>query len=214
MALIKNNYNNHLDILFQKNLDQRLQNIKEYLQCEVFSIYGPIFPWLDIKLKDVIEDLTTKNNKKHNKCVILLDTHGGSVECVEKMVNIIRKHYNDVSFIVPYQALSAGTILTMSGDSIYMSYHSVLGPIDPQVYKNKEFIPALSYLYQFEDLIEKSKQRNLTTAEIVLLEKLDLGELYTFKEARDLSIELLQKWLSNYKFKDWHETESLKKKVT
>ena len=214
MALIKDNYYSHLDTLVQKALDQRLQYIKGYLKCEVFTVYGPIFPWLDIALKNIIEDLTIKNNKKHNKCIILLDTPGGSVEVVEKMANIIRKHYQNVSFIVPYQAMSAGTILTMSGDSIYMSYHSVLGPIDPQIYKNKEFVPALSYLYQFEDLIKKSKKEPLTTPELILLEKLDLGELHTFKEARDLSIELLQKWLSKYKFKDWIKTESLKKNVS
>ena len=140
MALITDNYHSHLDTLVQKNLDQRLQNIKEHLKCEVFSLYRPIFPSLDIQLKNIIEDLATKNNnKRHNKCVILLDTPGGSVEVVEKMANIIRRHYQNVNFIVPYQAMSAGTILTMSGDSIYMSYHSVLGPIDPQIYKNKEF---------------------------------------------------------------------------
>ena len=210
MALIKDNYYSHLDTLVQKDLDQRLQDIKGYLKCEVLSIYGPIFPWLDIQLKNIIEDLASKNNKKHNKCVILLDTPGGSVEVVEKMANIIRRHYQNVSFIVPYQAMSAGTILTMSGDSIYMSYHSVLGPIDPQIYKNKKFVPALSYLYQFEDLIKKSKTEPLTTPELILLEKLDLGELHTFKEARDLSIELLQKWLSKYKFKNWTKTESSK----
>ena len=63
-------------------------------------------------------------------------------------------------------------------------------------------------------MIKKSKKEPLTTPELISLEKLDLGELHTFKEARDLSIELLQKWLSKYKFKDWIKTESSKTDVS
>jgi hypothetical protein len=69
-------------------------------------------------------------------------------------------------------------------------------------------VPALSYLSQFERLNEKAKTGQLTTAEYALLSKLDLGELHQFEQARDLSIELLKKWLSTYKFKDWKKTET------
>ncbi len=48
------------------------------------------------------------------------------------MVSVMRKHYKEVSFIVPSHAYSAGTVLVLSGDKIYMDYYSVLGPIDPQ----------------------------------------------------------------------------------
>jgi len=52
-----------------------------------------------------------------------------------------------VDFLIPSHAMSAGTILAMSGDAIHMDYYSVLGPIDPQV-ENQEgrLIPALGYL--------------------------------------------------------------------
>lgn len=54
----------------------------------------------------------------------------------------------------------------------------------------------------------------MTTAEFALLNKLDLGELYQFEQAKELSIELLVKWLSQYKFKDWHKTETHGHNVT
>jgi hypothetical protein len=84
--------------------------------------------------------------------------------------------------------MSAGTILVMSGDEILMDYHSCLGPIDPQVERDGRLIPALSYLSQYEDLIEKSQSGGLSTAELVLLQKLDLAELHQFELARDLWI--------------------------
>ena len=48
----------------------------------------------------------------------------------------------------------------------------------------------------------------LTSAEFALLDKFDPGDLYRFQQARELSIELLEQWLSRYKFKDWTRTES------
>ena len=86
-----------------------------------------------------------------------------------------------------------------------MDYFSCLGPIDPQIEKEEKLVPALSYLNRFARLNEKSQSGELTTAEYALLSKLDLGELYQFEQARELSIELLIDW---YKFKDWEKTET------
>ena len=104
--------------------------------------------------------------------------------------------------------MSAGTILALSADRIMMDYFSCLGPIDPQIEKDEKLVPALSYLNQFERLNQKAEDGNLTAAEYALLSKLDLGELYQFEQARELSVELLVKWLSSYKFKGWVKTET------
>jgi len=133
---------------------------------------------------------------------VILDTPGGIAEVVERMVNTIRYHYNDeVYFEIPNRAMSVGTIFAMSGDKIFMSYFSVLGPIDPQIEKDGKLVPALSYLNQYERLCQKADAGQLNTAEYAQLSKLDLGELHQFEQARELSIELLENWLSQYKFK-------------
>ena len=80
--------------------------------------------------------------------------------------------------------------------------------------ENGRLVPALSYLSQFEALIEKSHDETLSTAEVVLLQKLDLAELHQFALARDLSINLLKQWLTSYKFKDWVVTETERTPVT
>ena len=95
-----------------------------------------------------------------------------------------------------------------------MDHLSCLGPIDPQIERDDKLVPALSYLNQFERLNVKAAQGQLTTAEYALLDKLDLGELYQFEQARELSVELLIKWLSRYKFKDWTVTETQETPVT
>lgn len=89
------------------------------------------------------------------RLAVFVNTPGGSAEAVEKMVGIMRFHYSEVYFIVPDFAMSAGTILCMSGDKIFMDYSSSLGPIDPQVYSGKEWVPALGHIDKVEQIIEK-----------------------------------------------------------
>ena len=127
---------------------------------------------------------------------MILDTPGGVVEVVERIVRVLRQHHGEVKLIIPDRAMSAGTVLAMSGDDILMDYHSCLGPIDPQLEKDGRLVPALSYLSQFETLIRKSQNESLSTAEAVLLQKLDLAELHQFELARDLSVDLLKRWLA------------------
>ena len=143
---------------------------------------------------------------RKSKLSIILDTPGGYVEVVDRIVGIIRHLYDEVSFIVPDRAMSAGTVFVMSGDRIYMDYFSCLGPIDPQVGKNGRLVPALAYLKKFEELNKKAASGGLTPAEYALISKLDLAEMYQFEQARELSIELLEQWLSLYKFKNWIKT--------
>ena len=130
------------------------------------------------------------------------------------MVTAIRSAYREVTVIVPDRAMSAGTIFALSADRIMMDHLSCLGPIDPQIEREGKLVPALSYLNQFERLNQKAQDGALSTAEYALLNKLDLGELYQFEQARELSIELLVKWLSQYKFKNWNQTKSKRSPVT
>jgi hypothetical protein len=158
----------------------------------------------------LIEEFVTRyevKQKKRANLTIMLDTPGGIVEVVARMVDTVRFHYNEVDFIVPDRAMSAGTVFVMSGNRIFMDYFSCLGPIDPQIEKDGRLIPALSYLNQFNKLNQKAAQGSLTSAEFALIRMIDPGELDQFEEARNLYIELLKKWLSKYKFKNWQRTE-------
>src|SRR5262249_54350232 len=104
-----------------------------------------------------------KMKPRNRRIAVILQTGGGYIETAERMANIFRKHYSWVSFIVPNYAMSAGTVLVMSGDEIWMNYFSTLGPIDPQIERRdgrEGFIPATGYLEKYKELIEKSKGRD------------------------------------------------------
>lgn len=189
-------------------LDKKLSVLERYLGADVLSYYGAILDGNENYILDIIEGLANDPNKK-DRLVVILTTMGGSATAVERYVDIIRSHYAIVDFIVPNYAYSAGTIFCMSGDNIFMDYFSVLGPIDPQV-QNKEgnWVAALGYLDKVNDAIEKSSRGELTQAEFLWIKDLDLAELRSYEQARDLTIDLLKRWLVKYKFKNWntHQT--------
>lgn len=195
-------------------LNERLRELELYFESDVIFHYGEIHPSLEKSFRDFIEQLKKDTEFERPRLTVVLNTPGGSAETVEKMVNIIRFHYEEVYFVVPDYAMSAGTIFCMSGDRIYMDYSSSLGPIDPQVFNGKNWVPALGYLDKVEQLVEKSAKGELTEAEFLILQKIDLAELRSYEMARDLTVSLLKEWLVDYKFKNWDKHSSTGKDVT
>lgn len=159
-----------------------------------------IFSWF----REIIEKMAARPGKK-DAIAIFLSTPGGQAEAVEKLVEVVRHHYPLVHFVVPVAAMSAGTIFCMSGDKIFMDYSSSLGPIDPQVpdREGKFLVPALGHLDKLDQMIEKSRQNTISPVEFQWLMNQDLAMLRFYEQARDLSIALLEKWLVQFKFKDW-----------
>jgi len=192
-----------LDSTIKDTLTERLLKLEKHFDADAMFYYGEMHPAYQKIFRDFIEKLRTDNSANKETLVILLNTPGGSAEIVEKMVDIIRYHYKKLYFVVPDYAMSAGTIFCMSGDKIFMDYSSSLGPIDPQVFNGKEYVPALGYLDQVEKLLKKAKDGTITQAEFLILQSLDLAMLSRYEQAKNLTITLLKKWLVEYKFKDW-----------
>ena len=196
-------------------------DLGKHLKGDVIVIKSPIRFGLDDAVRLAIEALFEKDNgdkKQKSKLIIILETTGGYIEVVERLYNVFRHHYKHVEFIIPNYAYSAGTVLALSGDEIYMDYYSVLGPIDPQYeMEDGKFVPGLGYLQKFNELIQKvnADTKNKTKAELAyLLKKFDPATLFHLEQARDHSISLLETWLPKHKFKDWKITEKRKVKVT
>lgn len=199
------------DATIKSLLNDKLKKLEKHFDADVIFFYGEIHAGLVRPFRDLIEDLK-KDGKKKDKLVIVLNTGGGSAETVEKLVDIIRFHYQDVTFVVPDVAMSAGTIFCMSGNRIYMDYSSSLGPIDPQVWNGSQWVPALGYLDKVEEMLAKAANGTLSNAEFLILQSQDLAMLSRYEQARNLTVTLLKKWLVDYKWKDWntHGTDPAK----
>ena len=207
----------------EESLDKTILNhactaaveLEDVLKSDVVYYFGQIGPGFLRHFRDFVEAVKQKSERTENTLSIVLRTLGGSAETTEQYVSIIRHHYDEVNFIIPDMAYSAGTILCMSGDKIFMDYTSSLGPIDPQVMTSdgSGYVSAMGYLDKVEEMADKSE---LSQPDVVLLSQLDLGKLALYEQAQNLSIDLLKKWLVKYKFKSWkkHRTTNPGKPVT
>lgn len=185
---------------------ERVIKLEMHFEADVVFFYGNLETGIVRPFRDFIEKLAMPGHKQ--RLVFFVNTPGGAAEAVEKMVEIIRFHYTEVYFVIPDAAMSAGTILCMSGNKIYMDYSSSLGPIDPQVFNGTHWVPALGYLDKVDELLRKAQAGTLTKAEFVILQNQDLAMLRRYEQSRDLTVTLLKKWLVEYKFQDWtvHQT--------
>lgn len=195
--------------LRQANLDVA----KQFGGVDVIFFRSPLGIGVDDVVRNYIEDVkdATSKSPKEKLCV-LVETDGGYIEVVERIYSVFRQHYKEVDFVVPSFAYSAGTVLVLSGDDIYLDYYSVLGPIDPQIESDGQFVPGMGYLQKFKELVDQinsdttgSKSR----AQLAyLIKRFDPARLFHIEQAREHSVTLLKKWLPQHKFKNWTVTNS------
>jgi len=140
---------------------------------------------------------------------IILVTPGGSGTQVAKFVDKLRPRFDKVSFILPNISMSAGTMFAMSGDEIIMTNSSYIGPIDPQV-PNKDgmYVPAQAILTLIEEIQAKgdialSKGQNPDWTDLQILRQIDPKEIGNAINASKYSVELVENYLHDYKFRTW-----------
>jgi Serine dehydrogenase proteinase len=194
----------------EERLAADLEDLQDILRADCLTYVGPIAFFADDAIRDAIEGIPNKKRK----LAFILQTDGGFAETARRISDTLRHHYRVVDFIVPNFAMSAGTILALSGDDIHMDYYSVLGPIDPQEDVDGKLVPALGYVIRYEALLEKGARGGLTNEEMAVLLNFDQAKLYSIEQGKNLSTALLKEWLVKYKFKDWKVTQSHRRRVT
>jgi hypothetical protein len=207
-----------VDDLIHSVLGQMNSALAARMNGDIIFLCCPMMPPWDDALRVAVE-MIAENEDRKDKLAVVLETSGGYIESVERMVRVMRAHYNEVDFIVPNYAYSAGTILALSGDDILMDYHSVLGPIDPQFpMPGGDFVPGMGYLAKYKELmrtINEAGDASEVRAEIAfLVEKFDPAKLFNIEQAIEHSKTLLKDWLPQYKFKNWTHRESSGAEVT
>ena len=202
-------------------LQQMNAGLSKRLGAEVIFVKGPMQSPLDGQFRIEVETIRAENGDMNDLCVIL-ETTGGYIETVKRLVDVMRRHYQSVSFVIPDYAYSAGTVLALSGDKIYMDYYSILGPIDPQTADDngESLLPGAGYLAKFEELLQginqaKAVDPNAQQAELAyLIKRFDPAKLFHIEQAIEHGQALIEEWLPKYKFREWSKTESTGKKVT
>jgi len=185
---------------------QKIKEIKEITKRDVLVYFSDLkknhpagaITWDDKTcFADIVEGLDKKGVD------VILHSPGGSAEATESIVCMLREHFDNIRFIVPNMAKSAATMLALSGDEILMDDRSELGPIDPQIQINGNFVPAQTLIDGFEEAKKAILEvgTDILPAYLPLLNKYDLHILQICENAKKLSEELVKDWLTKYMFK-------------
>ena len=213
------------DDIVDRTLAHGNSHLSTSLKADVLALFAPMDFGLDNIIKNEIEnlvdDVDDERPSKPNRLVVVLETTGGYIEVVERIVGVFRKHYRMVDFIIPNYAYSAGTVLALSGDNIYMNYYSVLGPIDPQfVMDDGRPVPGMGYVAKYKSLLKTinavaDDQVGTVRGELAfLLRKFDPALIFSIEQAIRHSQELIEQWLPDYKFKNWKTKKTSGEPVT
>ena len=151
-------------------------------------------------LMTVINGLDTKKGLD-----LILHTPGGDTGATIAIANYLHSMFgNNIRAIVPQLALSAGTMLSLSCNSIVMGKHSSLGPIDPQINGRS----ANTIIAEFEkaqsDIIQKPEIIPLWQA---ILSNCPVGNITLCKDVIKLSKDTTKKWLQENMFKDKSDSD-------
>lgn len=64
---------------------------------------------------------------------LIIHTPGGVVLAAEMIAMAVKKHPGQVTAIVPFYAMSGGSMIALAAREVLMEKESILGPLDPQI---------------------------------------------------------------------------------
>lgn len=160
-----------------------------------------------------IQDILRESTQK--QIDVYLETPGGSGETAEEIARFLHSKFEEVNFVIAGEAKSAGTILVMCANNIYMCSTGSLGPIDAQVKIGRSIVSAHDYKTWVEDKREEANTNGkLNPFDAILVSQISPGEIYGVLNSLQFAKDLVKTWLPKYKFRDWTITKDHHKPVT
>lgn len=146
---------------------------------------------------------------------VYLETPGGSGEAAEEIVEFLHSKYDTVDFVIAGEAKSAGTLMALSADDIYMTESGSLGPIDAQVKIGRSVISAFDYVQWIEEKRREAEEaKHLNPVDATMIAQISPGEFESVFHAQQFAVDKVRAWLPKYKFKHWDTTETQGNQVT
>jgi ClpP class serine protease len=160
-----------------------LGKLEKERESKVITLIHRREPWIEHHDGEedgiIIEDsekvlMEIHRTPKERPIDMILHTPGGLQLAAEMIAAALRKHPARVTAIVPFYAMSGGSMIALAADEILMETFSVLGPLDPQV--------AGMASGALMELLEKKPIENISDEMIILadLAKKSIQEVKIF----------------------------------
>ncbi len=191
---------------------ERQQIIRSYQEahdCRLVVVRDVIFPLRSVPLLEETLFDADPGQDLH----LMLGTLGGDGETALRMIRQAQSRCRELTVIVPDQAKSAGTLLVLGADSIYMGPTSDLGPVDPQFQlPDGSLAPARAIIAAVEEA-ERRIQENPTTYPLhaSLLTDITALMVQQSRDAMDRIADLTREALASVSSRKPQDVEALAK---
>ena len=141
---------------------------------------------------------------------VILHSPGGDGTVVEKFVALCRAQCKKFRIIIPNEAKSAATLISLGADEVVMCPPSELGPIDAQIEIVANglvrYVSAQSFIDARDKLLkvyaEQTKKNEDTGATMQLLATLDLPFITECERMMEFGRDVAKKFLEQYMFRN------------
>ena len=199
----------------QRLVEQYNNTTGRYLFLYVAAMFKPI-PSISLQEEDfyIIRDML-QDIHDYDEIDVYIETPGGNGVTAEQIANFLHSKFNKVNFVISGEAKSAGTILSMAGNEIYMTETGSLGPIDAQISIGRTVVSAYDYKEWIDNkMCEALKTGRLNPVDATMIAQITPGEIQLVNHSLEFAKDLVKQWLYKYKFQDWNATETRHETVT
>ena len=128
---------------------------------------------------------------------VIINTTGGSLIAAEIIINAFKHHNGRIRVHIPHYALSAGMLIALAGDEIFLGENGFVGAVDPQLFGYFSASSIIKYAETYGehatgwigDLVKLGRgqahaanNRIMSLLEGMLSEKYSLDEMVKIKE--------------------------------
>lgn len=161
----------------------------------------PNLQGLGINDNDKIGFMSTIHEIDRDKGLdLVLHTPGGDIAATESLVHYLREIFGtNIRAIIPQLAMSGGTMIACSGETIIMGKQSSLGPIDPQLNGLAAHGVIEEFEQAYQEINENESKIPIWQPIIAKYTPTLIGEC---RKAVDWSEKMVKEWLVSGMLKD------------
>ena len=188
---------------------QLIQQYENEFSCRLVVMIDPIIDHGVTLFEELVYDADPEEDLH-----LLLHSPGGDGEIAIRIVRAAQSRCKKLTIIVPDQAKSAATLLSLGAHHIMMGPASDLGPIDPQFFIRGEWVAAKDIIAAVDDAAEKVRESQESyPIYATLLSDITALMLQKARSALERTSDQLEEALKSNPDRKPEEVEKLKKNL-
>jgi len=123
IKIIESNNDSHLIFILDDTWNKCLDKLPDEVTNRIIDIDDE---------EKFIEWISNKFSSK-KLLQIVIYTNGGSISSSDSIFKTLLRYNGEKRIYIPFYAYSAGSMIALAADKIFMNKYSYLGPVDPQI---------------------------------------------------------------------------------